>query len=48
LKQTAFHLYAIIAEYLGEHAPPSTGLIIGGMAHPDMLVEIDATDVLPG
>jgi enamine deaminase RidA (YjgF/YER057c/UK114 family) len=41
-------VYAVIAEYFGEHAPASTGLIIDGMAHPDMLVEIDATAVLPG
>jgi enamine deaminase RidA (YjgF/YER057c/UK114 family) len=41
-------VYAVIAEYFGEHAPASTGLIIDGMAHPDMLVEIDATGVLPG
>ena len=41
-------VYAVIAEYFGKHAPASTGLIIDGMAHPDMLVEIDATAVLPG
>ncbi len=41
-------VYAVIAEYFGEHAPASTGLIIYGMAHPQMLVEIDATAVLPG
>ncbi len=40
-------VYAVIAEYFGEHAPASTGLIIDGMAHGDMLVEIDATGVLP-
>ncbi|HJP14572.1 MAG TPA: Rid family hydrolase [Nitrospinota bacterium] len=41
-------VYAVIAEYFGEHAPASTGLIIDGMAHPQMLIEIDATAVLPG
>ena len=40
-------VYEVIAEYFGGHAPASTGLIIDGMAHPDMLVEIDATAVLP-
>lgn len=39
-------VYEVISEYFGEHAPASTGLIIDGMAHPDMLVEIDATAVL--
>lgn len=40
-------VYEVLAEYFGDHAPASTGLIIDGMAHPDMLVEIDATAVLP-
>ena len=40
-------VYETITEYFGDHAPASTGLIIDGMAHPDMLVEIDATAVLP-
>ncbi len=39
-------VYAAGAEFFGELAPASTGLIIDGMAHPDMLVEIDATGVL--
>ena len=40
-------VYETITEYFGDHAPASTGLIIDGMAHPDMLVEVDATAVLP-
>ena len=40
-------VYEVIAEYLGEHAPASTGLIVDGLASADLLVEIDATAVLP-
>ena len=39
-------VYEVIAEYFGEHAPSSTGLIVNGLASPDLLVEIDATAVL--
>jgi len=40
-------VYAVLAEYFGPHAPCSTGIIVDGLAHEDMLVEIDATAVLP-
>jgi len=39
-------VYEVIAEYFGEHAPASTGLIVDGLASADLLVEIDATAVL--
>ncbi len=40
-------VYEVLAEYFGPHAPASTGLIVDGLASPEMLVEIDATAVLP-
>ncbi len=40
-------VYAVLAEYFSPHAPASTGLIIDGLATPDLLVEVDATAVLP-
>jgi enamine deaminase RidA (YjgF/YER057c/UK114 family) len=39
-------VYEVIAEFFGEHAPASTGLIVDGLASADLLVEIDATAVL--
>lgn len=39
-------VYEVLAEYFGAHAPASTGLIVDGLASPDLLVEIDATAVL--
>lgn len=40
-------VYAVLAEYFSTPAPASTGLIIDGLATPDLLVEVDATAVLP-
>ncbi|MEE9274351.1 MAG: RidA family protein [bacterium] len=40
-------VYEVVAEYFGAHLPASTGLIVDGLASADMLVEIDATAVLP-
>ena len=40
-------VYEVLSEYFGEHAPASTGLIVDGLASPDLLVEVDATAVLP-
>jgi enamine deaminase RidA (YjgF/YER057c/UK114 family) len=39
-------VYEVLAEYFGEHAPASTGLIVDGLASADLLVEIDATAVI--
>jgi enamine deaminase RidA (YjgF/YER057c/UK114 family) len=40
-------VFAVPAEYFGSHVPASTGLIIDGLATSDLLVEVDATAVLP-
>ena len=40
-------VYAVLAEFFSPHAPASTGLIIDDLATPDLLVEVDATAVLP-
>lgn len=38
---------AVIGRHLGGVAPAGTGLIVGGLAAPEMLVEIDAEAVIP-
>lgn len=40
-------VYQVIGRYLGEIAPVGTGLIVNGLALPEMLVEIDIDAVIP-
>jgi enamine deaminase RidA (YjgF/YER057c/UK114 family) len=39
---------AVRFQYLGDHRPPHTGLIVAGLGSPDLRVEVDAIAVLPG
>lgn len=41
-------VHAVIARHLGRAAPAGTGLIVSGLAAPEMLVEIDIDAVVPG
>jgi 2-iminobutanoate/2-iminopropanoate deaminase len=38
---------AVRFEYLGDHRPPHTGLIVAGLGSPDLRVEVDVIAVLP-
>lgn len=40
-------VYQVIGRHLGEIAPVGTGLIVNGLALPEMLVEIDIDAVIP-
>ena len=40
-------VYAVIGRHLGSIAPVGTGLIVNGLATPEMLVEIDIDAVIP-
>lgn len=40
-------VYAVIGRHLGSIAPVGTGLIVNGLATPEMLVEIDIEAVIP-
>ena len=40
-------VYQVIGRHLGGIAPVGTGLIVGGLALPEMLVEIDIDAVIP-
>lgn len=40
-------VYAVIGRHLGDIAPVGTGLIVNGLATPEMLVEIDIDAVIP-
>ncbi|MBY0334152.1 MAG: RidA family protein [Acetobacteraceae bacterium] len=40
-------VYQVIGRHLGGIAPVATGLIVGGLALPEMLVEIDIDAVIP-
>ncbi|TCH95994.1 RidA family protein [Roseococcus sp. SYP-B2431] len=41
-------VYRVIGRHLGEIAPVGTGLIVNGLALPEMLVAIDIDAVIPG
>lgn len=41
-------VYQVIGRHLGGIAPAGTGLIVNGLALPEMLVEIDIDAVIPG
>ena len=41
-------VYPVISEYFGELKPCSTGLIVAGLAIPELVVEIDAYGVIRG
>lgn len=40
-------VYQVIGRHLGSIAPVGTGLIVNGLARPEMLVEIDIDAVIP-
>ena len=40
-------VYRVIGRHLGNVAPVGTGLIVNGLARPEMLVEIDIDAVIP-
>ena len=40
-------VYRVIGRHLGDIAPVGTGLIVNGLALPEMLVEIDINAVIP-
>lgn len=40
-------VYQVIGRHLGDIAPVGTGLIVNGLALPEMLVEIDIDAVIP-
>ena len=41
-------VYQVVGRHLGDIAPVGTGLIVNGLALPEMLVEIDIDAVIPG
>jgi enamine deaminase RidA (YjgF/YER057c/UK114 family) len=41
-------VYRVIGRHLGDIAPTGTGLIVNGLALPEMLVAIDVDAVIPG
>jgi enamine deaminase RidA (YjgF/YER057c/UK114 family) len=41
-------VHQVIGRYLGDIAPVGTGLIVNGLARPEMLVAIDIDAVIPG
>jgi enamine deaminase RidA (YjgF/YER057c/UK114 family) len=40
-------VYQVVGRHLGDIAPVGTGLIVNGLALPEMLVEIDIDAVIP-
>jgi len=42
------HAYPVIDEFFGDLKPCSTGLIVSGLALPELVVEIDAYGVIDG
>ncbi|MEO8899306.1 MAG: RidA family protein [Candidatus Dormibacter sp.] len=40
------HVYPVIDEYFGQRKPCSTGLVVSGLALPELVVEIDAYGVI--
>jgi enamine deaminase RidA (YjgF/YER057c/UK114 family) len=40
-------VYQVVGRHLGNVAPVGTGLIVNGLARPEMLVEIDIDAVIP-
>jgi enamine deaminase RidA (YjgF/YER057c/UK114 family) len=42
------HVYPVIDEFFGALKPCSTGLVVSGLALPELVVEIDACGVIDG